>query len=95
MLKEFRLGDPEKTSKVFKAPPFSLKKLENPAAIYYDIYSDIYTNAKDIKKYGPFIVQTPALGLGGFKDPKLSGAYREIIVKRGKLHSFKVHFIHK
>ncbi len=95
-LKEFRLGDPKgNVSKVFSAPPFSLKKLENPAAVYYDLYSDIHTNPEDIEKYGPYVVQTPALGLGGYRDPKLVGAYREVKVHRGKLASFKIKFIHK
>ncbi|GAG34648.1 unnamed protein product, partial [marine sediment metagenome] len=43
-LKEFRLGDPEnKKSRLLDAPPFSLKKIENPAAIFYDTYSEIFT----------------------------------------------------
>ena len=95
-LKEFRLGDPEgiKTS-VFDAPPFSLKKIENPAAIFHDIYSEMYTGSKDIEANGPFIVQTPALGLGGYKNPNTAGAYREINVKNGKLESFKVKFLNR
>ncbi len=95
-LKEFRLADPkDKTSKFFEAPPFSLKKVENPAAVYYDIYSTFLNDPRDIEKLGPFVVQTPALGLGGFQNPNLVGAYREIIVKNGKLNSFKVHYISK
>ncbi|MFX1393183.1 MAG: metallophosphoesterase [Promethearchaeota archaeon] len=95
-LKEFRLGDPEnKKSKVFDAPPFSLKKIENPAAIFFDTYSEIFTNAKDIERFGPFVVQTPALGLGGYRSQRLVGAYREIIVRHGKLASFKVKYIHR
>jgi hypothetical protein len=95
-LKEFRLGDPEGIkTKVFDAPPFSLKKIENPAAIFHDIYSEMYTKAKDIETYGPFIVQTPALGLGGYKNPNTAGAYREINVKHGKLESFKVKFLNR
>jgi len=95
-LKEFRLGDPEGSkSKVFNNPPFSLKKVENPAAIYYDSYSEIFTSAKDIKEFGPFVVQTPALGLGGYKNPKQTGAYREIKIKNGKLSSFKVKYLHR
>ncbi len=95
-LKEFRLDDPEGIkTEVYKTPPFSLKKLENPAAIYYDNYSDIYTNAKDIEKFGPFVVQTPALGLGGYKNWKLVGAYRELKIEKGKLASFKVKYLHR
>jgi len=95
-LKEFRLVDPEnKKSVVFDAPPFSLKKIVNPAAIFYDTYSEIVTNAKDIEQFGPFVVQTPALGLGGYMSPRLVGAYREIKVKHEKLSSFKVKYMHR
>ncbi|MFX0033755.1 MAG: metallophosphoesterase family protein [Candidatus Hodarchaeota archaeon] len=95
-LKEFRLGDPKgKKSKVFIAPPFSLKKLENPAAVFYDLYSELYTNAKDITLHAPFVVQTPALGLGGYHNPKLVGGYREIEIRKNKLSSFKVNFIRR
>ncbi|GAH95053.1 unnamed protein product, partial [marine sediment metagenome] len=38
--------------------PFILKKLENPAAIYYDIYSEQYNNPEDIENNAPFVVQT-------------------------------------
>lgn len=95
-LKEFRLGDPKgNISKVYSAPPFSLKKLENPAAVYYDLYSDIHTKPEDIEKYGPYVVQTPSLGLGAYRNPKLVGGYREVKVHGGKLASFKIKFIHK
>jgi hypothetical protein len=95
-LKEFRLVDPkEGKSRVFDAPPFSLKKIENPAAIYYDIYSEICSNAKDVEDLKPFVVQTPALGLGGYEDPEMAGAFREIIIKNGKLESFKVKYINR
>ena len=95
-LNEFRLGDPkgEKT-KVFTAPPFSLKKLENPAAVYYDLYSEIYTNAREIAQQAPFIVQTPALGLGGYHNPKLAGGFRELDIRKNKLSSFKVKFLRR
>jgi len=92
-LREFRLEDPETKSKVYDSPPFSLKKIENPAAVFYDIYSELYTDAKSIEKFGPFVVQTPALGLGGYKNPETAGAYREVEVKNGKLSSFKVKYI--
>ncbi|MFX1276244.1 MAG: metallophosphoesterase [Promethearchaeota archaeon] len=93
-LKEFKLKDPEgKTTKVFDAPPFILKKIENPAAIFHDIYSELYTNSDEIKNNGPFVVQTPALGLGSLKDLKTAGAYREIYVKDGNLESFKVNYL--
>ncbi|MFX1499286.1 MAG: metallophosphoesterase [Promethearchaeota archaeon] len=95
-LKEFRLDDPEgEKSKVFTAPPFSLKKIENPAAVFYDLYSELYTNAKLINLYAPFVVQTPALGLGGYYNPKLVGGYREINIRKNKLTSFKVLFLRR
>ena len=92
---EFRLEETEKKSSVYDAPPFRLKKIENPAAIFYDNYSDIFTNAKNIRENGPFVVQTPALGLGSYRNPKTAGAYREIIVKDGKLTSFKIKDINR
>ncbi len=95
-LKEFRLADPEgEITTVLDAPPFYLKKIDNPAAIFYDIYSEIFTSAKDIEKFGPFVVQTPALGLGGYKDRRHSGGYREVQIKNKKLSSFKVKYIHR
>jgi predicted MPP superfamily phosphohydrolase len=95
-LKEFRLEDPKgKGSTVSSAPPFSLEKLENPAAVYYDLYSEFCTKSEDIEKFGPFVVQTPALGLGGYLNPKLVGAYREVKVQNGKLTSFKIKFLRK
>ncbi|MFW9989982.1 MAG: metallophosphoesterase, partial [Candidatus Odinarchaeota archaeon] len=90
---EFRLEDTEDKSSVYDAPPFKLKKIENPAAIYYDEYSEIYTNAKDIQNNGPFVVQTPALGLGRYGHPETAGGYREVIIKDGKLSSFKLHYL--
>ena len=48
---------------------------------------------KEIQNNSPYIVQTPALGLGGYNNPKLAGAYREIKIEKGKLASFKVFFI--
>ncbi|MFW9929151.1 MAG: metallophosphoesterase [Candidatus Thorarchaeota archaeon] len=90
-LKEFRLGSVGRNG---KENPES--KAENhPIPIYYDLYSEIYTNSKDIENNGPFIVQTPALGLGGYHNPKLMGGFREIHVKDGKLDSFKVKFINR
>ena len=92
-LREFRLEDPETKSKVYDSPPFSLKKIENPAAVFYDTYSELYNDAESIEKHGPYIVQTPALGLGGYKNPETAGGYREVIIKNGKLSSFRVKYI--
>ncbi|MFX1379493.1 MAG: metallophosphoesterase family protein [Promethearchaeota archaeon] len=94
--REFRLDDPgEFKTSVFDAPPFRLKKIENPAAIFYDDYSNIYDNPKEISENGPFVVQTPALGLGSYGNPKSAGGYREIIVKNGELASFKIKSINR
>ncbi|MFW9782173.1 MAG: metallophosphoesterase [Candidatus Heimdallarchaeota archaeon] len=93
--REFRLEDPETKTMVFDAPPFNLKKIENPAAIYYDTYSELYADAESVEKHAPFVVQTPALGLGGYKNPENAGGYREVVFKDGKLSSFKVKFINR
>jgi len=94
-LREFRLEEPKEKSYVYDAPPFKLKKIENPAAIFYDNYSEIYTTSEMIEKNKPYIVQTPALGLGGYKNPKTAGAYREVIIKNSKLSSFRVQYINR
>lgn len=95
LLREYKLMDPEKTTKVFDAPPFILKKIENPAAIFYDIYSELFTTPEEIEEHAPFVVQTPALGLGGYQNPDLAGAYRIVNVKDGKLASFRVSYIRR
>lgn len=94
-LREFRLEEPQEKTHVYDAPPFVLKKIENPAAIFYDLYSEIHATPEIIEKNKPYIVQTPALGLGGYKNPETAGAYREIIIKNGKLSSFKVKYINR
>ena len=97
-LKEFRLRDSQDSkSKVVDThtTPFSLKKLENPAEIYYDIYSEQYDNPENIENYAPFVVQTPALGFGSYKNPKSASAFREIVIKKGKLASFKVKYLNR
>jgi Icc-related predicted phosphoesterase len=94
-LREFRLDESETKTSVYDSPPFSLKKIENPAAVYYDIYSEIYTDAKSIQENGPFIVQTPALGLGGYKNIDTVGAFRVVTIKNGKIDSFKVQYINR
>jgi Icc-related predicted phosphoesterase len=93
---EFRLADPgENKTSVYDAPPFRLQKIQNPAAIYYDDYSEILTDAKSIRSNGPYVVQTPALGLGSYRHPETAGAYREITVNSGKITSFKVKYINR
>ncbi len=93
--KEFRLEDTEEKSIVYDAPPFRLKKIENPAAIYYDEYSEMFDDIKSIENNEPFIVQTPALGLGSYRNPETAGGYREVVVKNGKLSSFKIKYINR
>ncbi|MHA1804393.1 MAG: metallophosphoesterase family protein [Promethearchaeota archaeon] len=94
-LREYRLADPSFKTKIFDSPPFKLKRLEIPAAIYYDLYSELYQSPEEIKQNGPFVVQTPALGMGGYKNPSIVGAYREIVIKNGMINSFKVKYINR
>ncbi len=94
-LREFRLEEPKEKTHVYDAPPFSLRKIENPAAIFYDNYSEMHTTSEMIEKNKPYIVQTPALGLGGYKNPETAGAFREIIIKNSKLSSFRVKYINR
>ncbi|MCK4282077.1 MAG: hypothetical protein KAX10_08180, partial [Candidatus Lokiarchaeota archaeon] len=81
--------------KVFKSVPFNLIKIENPAAVFFDNYSELLTNPKDIWDKKPFLFQTPALGLGSYEHPTAGGAYREIKIKKGKIESFNVKFLPK
>ncbi|MBN1216371.1 MAG: metallophosphoesterase [Candidatus Lokiarchaeota archaeon] len=92
-LKEFKLGTTTNRSKVLSAPPFILKKIENPAAIYYDKYSEKYINPSDIERNIPYILQTPALGLGSFTNPRSAGGYRVIKIKNNYINSFKVKYL--
>jgi Icc-related predicted phosphoesterase len=92
---EFRLEDTEIKSTVYDAPPFRLKKIENPAAIYHDDYSDMEMSIKEIQQNKPFVVQTPALGLGSYRNIKTAGAYREVIMRNGNLVSFKIRYINR
>ena len=94
-LREFRLETPIKKSKVFKSVPFNLIKIENPAAVFFDDYSELLLNSKEISDKKPFLFQTPALGLGSFDHPTEGGGYREIKIKNGKIDSFKVYFLPK
>jgi len=93
-LKEFRLSNNQKISaNTSNRSPYILEKLENPAAIFYDLYSEQYQTQKEVELNAPFVVQTPALGLGSYFNPTLAGGFREIKVKEGKLSSFKVEYI--
>jgi predicted MPP superfamily phosphohydrolase len=90
-LKEFRLIAPQNSSiNTSNTRPYTLEKLENPAGIYYDIYSEQYQTQKEVEHNAPYVVQTPALGLGSYFKPTLAGAFREIIIKENKLSSFKI-----
>ena len=93
-LKEFRLKDTQNiTNNTLTKTPYIVEKLENPAAIFYDLYSEQYKTQKEVELNAPYVVQTPALGLGSYFRPALAGAFREIIVEKGKLTSFKVEYI--
>lgn len=93
-LKEFRLSNISNSrTNTLTTSPYKLEKLEIPAAIYYDNYSEQYETKEGVELKAPFVVQTPALGLGSYFKPTLSGAYREIIVEKGKLTSFKVKYL--
>ncbi|MFX1287805.1 MAG: metallophosphoesterase [Promethearchaeota archaeon] len=93
-LKEFRLTDIQNlTTNISNNPHYIIEKLENPAAIFYDHYSEQYETQKEVELNAPYVVQTPALGLGSYFKPVLAGAFREIIIKEGKLTSFKVEYI--
>ena len=93
-LKEFRLSNPQqKSSNPNPKISFKLEKLENPAAVYYDYYSDRLKNQEEVETNAPYVVQTPALGFGSYRKPILSGAYRAIIIEKGKLTSFQVKYL--
>jgi len=94
LLKEFRLSSTQKMpASTSDTSPYILEKLESPAAIFYDFYSEQYQTRKEVELNAPFVVQTPALGLGSYFNPTLAGTFREIIVKKGKLTSFKVEYL--
>jgi len=93
-LREFRLSNPQqKTINPNPTLPYKLEKLENPAAVYYDYYSERLNNQDEVEINAPYIVQTPALGLGSYTKTDLAGAYREIIIEKGKLSSFHVKYV--
>ena len=93
-LKEFRLNNPyQKSINPNPTIPFKLEKLENPAAVYYDYYSEKFKNQDDVVNNAPYVVQTPALGLGSYTKTELAGAYREVIIEKGKLASFQVKYV--
>ena len=62
-------------------------------AVYYDDYSNIFWNSNKIKKNGPFVVQTPALGFKSYKKPGKVAGYRLLKFKKGKLSSFQVKYV--
>jgi hypothetical protein len=92
---EFRIEETEERSTVYDAPPFRLKKIENPAAIFFDDYSEMNMNPDEIKQNSPFVLQTPALGLGSYQEIKTAGAYREVVLKNGNIISFKIKYINR
>ena len=70
----------------------SMNETEHPIAVFYDDYADIYRSSSNIKKNGPFIVQTPALGFKSYKRPGQVAGYRLLKFKRGVLSSFQVRY---
>jgi hypothetical protein len=93
-LREFRLSNPQQKSiNPVTTNPVKLEKLDTPAAVYYDYYSDRLKNQDEVETNAPYVVQTPALGLGSYFKPGLTGAYREIIIEKGKLTSFQVKYV--
>jgi len=95
-LKEFRLSNPLKRSiNPNTTTHFKLEKLEHPAAVYYDYYSEGFKNQEELEMNAPYVVQTPALGLGSFTGSNLAGAYREVIIEKGKLTSFQVKYVNR
>lgn len=89
MLNEYRL------KKSLQNSSYDKKEKDSSIAVFYDDYSEICINNVSIQRYSPFIVQTPALGLKSFKRIGKLGAYREIIIKDGKLTSFQVNYFSK
>jgi predicted MPP superfamily phosphohydrolase len=70
----------------------SMNESENPIAVFYDYYADIYRSSNKIKKNGPFVVQTPALGFKSYKKPGKVAGYRLLKFKKGELSSFQVKY---
>jgi len=66
---------------------------EPEIAVYYDDYSNMFWNSNKIKKNGPFVVQTPALGFKSYKRPGRVAGYRLLKFKNGKLSSFQVKYV--
>jgi len=87
ILNEFRLQQMDITEKI------EADKADSSLAVFYDDYSDICNNYKKIKKFKPFIVQTPALGFKSYKKPGKIGGFRDIKIKNGNLNSFKVKYV--
>ena len=93
-LKEFRLTALQNSSiNTSDKRPYVLEKLETPSGIFYDIYSEQYQTQTEVEHNAPYVVQTPALGLGSYFKPALAGAFREVIIKENKLSSFKIRYI--
>ena len=71
----------------------NINEINYDCAIFYDDFSELYRTSNKIQQYKTFIVQTPSLGLKSSKKFNKIGAYREIIIKSGKLSSFQVKYI--
>jgi predicted MPP superfamily phosphohydrolase len=70
----------------------SMNETENLVAVFYDDFADIFRSSTKIKKNGPFVVQTPALGFKSYKKPGKVAGYRLIKFKKGELSSFQVKY---
>ncbi|TFG02759.1 MAG: metallophosphoesterase [Promethearchaeota archaeon] len=94
-LNEFRIENINRKNVKSSIRPYLLDKDVSLLKIYYDDYSEIYKTYKEIENHNSFIVQTPSLGLRSYKGGGRIGAYREIEIKKNKLHSFRVKYLHK
>lgn len=94
-LKEFRIENINRKDFNPSMRPYLLDNDENSLKVFYDDYSEIYNTYKEIEKHNSFIVQTPSLSLKSYKGRSRNGAYREIEIKKNKLNSFRVKYLHK
>ena len=64
------------------------EKILLPFAVYWDDYSEFYTQ-EDIQKNRPLHIQTASLGIGRYTEKKLKGAFRIFEIKNNKLHKIQ------
>ncbi len=87
---EFRISPTQQKSSVFAHPPFKMKEIPTPAAVYFDEYSEIAPDPWWISEKAPFLIQTPALGPSDYQRNQRAGSFRVIKIQDGKVISFKV-----